>query len=76
MKKVLSDLHQDYVLSMKLYFDNKVAISIANNPIQHDRTKHVEIDKHLIKEKLNNDNIYISYIPLFNKLLTFSPKGY
>jgi hypothetical protein len=27
-----------------LYCDNKTAINIANNPIQHDRTKYVEID--------------------------------
>lgn len=44
LKKVLSDLHQDYVLSMKLYCDNKVTISIANNPVQQDRTKHVEYE--------------------------------
>ncbi|RVX19841.1 Retrovirus-related Pol polyprotein from transposon RE1 [Vitis vinifera] len=37
---------------MKLYCDNKSAINIAHNPIQHDRTKHIEIDRHFIKEKL------------------------
>jgi hypothetical protein len=28
----------------RLCCDNKSAINIANNPIQYDRTKHVEID--------------------------------
>ena len=37
---------------MKLYCDNKAACDIAHNPIQHDRTKHVEVDRHFIKEKL------------------------
>lgn len=36
---------------MRLYCDNKAVISIAQNPIQHDRTKHVEIDRHFIKKK-------------------------
>lgn len=29
---------------MTLYCDNKVAISIVHDPVQHDRTKHVEVD--------------------------------
>jgi hypothetical protein len=40
----LTKLGFDSKDSMRLYFDNKAAISIVHNPIQHDRTKHVEID--------------------------------
>lgn len=36
---------------LKIYWDNKVAINIGHNLIQHDHTKHVEIDRRLIKEK-------------------------
>ena len=43
LQKVLSDLYQDYEVPMKILCDNKVAISVANNSVQHDRTKHVEI---------------------------------
>ncbi|KAA0060113.1 Retrovirus-related Pol polyprotein from transposon TNT 1-94 [Cucumis melo var. makuwa] len=41
----------------------KGSISIANNPVQHDITKHVEIDRHFIKERLDNGSIHIPYIP-------------
>lgn len=37
---------------MKLYCDYKSAIDIVHNPIQHDSTKHIEIDRHFIKEKV------------------------
>ena len=36
----------------KLYCDDKANISIFENSVQHDNTKHVEIDIHFIKEKL------------------------
>ncbi|TYK27009.1 reverse transcriptase [Cucumis melo var. makuwa] len=54
LQKVLSDLHQKCETPLKLFCDNKAAISIANNPVQHDRTKHVEIYRHFIKERLDS----------------------
>ena len=36
---------------MKLYCDNKAIINIAHNPVQHDRTKHVEVSRYFVKEK-------------------------
>ena len=39
---------------MRLYCDNKSAINISHNFIQHDCTKHIEIDRHFIKEKLDS----------------------
>ena len=47
---------------MRIYYDNKSAISIAHDPVQHDRMKHIEIDKHFIKEKLDSGLIYIPYV--------------
>ncbi|CAL9022058.1 unnamed protein product, partial [Prunus brigantina] len=47
---------------MDLYCNNKAAIAIAHNPMQHDRTKHVEVDRHFIKEKLDAEIIYFPYI--------------
>lgn len=35
-----------------LYYDNKAPISTVHNPVQHNRTKHIEVDQHFIKEKL------------------------
>lgn len=52
LQRVLKELQLNDELPMIFYGDNKTVISIANNPIQHDRTKHVEIYRHFIKEEL------------------------
>jgi len=39
---------------MRLHSNNKYAIKIAHKPMQHDKTKHIEVDRHFIKENLDN----------------------
>ena len=75
LQKVLTDLHQECETPLKLFCDNKAAISIANNPVQHDRTKHVEIDRHFIKEKLDSGSICIPYIPSSQQVADVLTKG-
>ncbi|CAL9000344.1 unnamed protein product [Prunus brigantina] len=51
-KKLLTELGYKPTSTINLFCDNKAAIAIAQNPVQHDRTKHVEVDRHFIKQKL------------------------
>jgi hypothetical protein len=51
----------------KLQCDNIPAINIANNSVQHDRTKHVEIDHFFIKEKIDAGIIVLSHVISRNK---------
>jgi hypothetical protein len=50
-KNFLSELNVLRKGPMRVWCDNKFAINIATNPVQHDRTKHVEIDRFFIREK-------------------------
>ncbi|RVW86427.1 Retrovirus-related Pol polyprotein from transposon TNT 1-94 [Vitis vinifera] len=52
IKQLLEELKISYEFPMQLYCDNKATICIAHNPVRHDRTKHVEVDRHFITEKL------------------------
>jgi hypothetical protein len=46
LKTLLIKVKLDQRDQMKLWCDNKLAISIANNLVQHDKTKHVDNNYH------------------------------
>ena len=62
IKRILRDLGIEVSEPMNLYCDNQAAVKIANNPVQHDRTKHVEIDRHFIKDHLEKKTIKLPFV--------------
>ncbi|KAK3043427.1 hypothetical protein RJ639_002006 [Escallonia herrerae] len=51
LRGLLQDLHINLVTPTPLYADNTSAIRIASNPVFHERTKHIEVDCHFIRDK-------------------------
>lgn len=49
---LLNDLHITCSKPHVLYCDNQSALHIVANPVFHERTKHLEIDCHIVREKL------------------------
>ena len=47
---------------MDLFCDNKAAIDISHNPVQHDRTKHVGVDRHFIRENIESKIIRLPHV--------------
>lgn len=60
--------------AMKLYCDNTSAIEIAHNSVQHGRTKHVEVDRHFIKETLVAQVITLSSVKCQDQLADMPTK--
>nr|GEZ10955.1 retrovirus-related Pol polyprotein from transposon TNT 1-94 [Tanacetum cinerariifolium] len=51
--------HFDKIL---MYCDSKEAIAISCNPVQHSRTKHIDVRYHFIKEKVENGIVELFFV--------------
>lgn len=62
-------------IPFKVYCDSKTIINISLDPFQHDHTKHVKVDRHFIKEKVDNGIIYTTYVPTKEQTIDIFTKG-
>ncbi|KAI3518159.1 hypothetical protein L1887_06608 [Cichorium endivia] len=46
-----------------VYCDNISAIYMTGNPVQHQRTKHIEIDIHFVRDKVQQGQIRVLHVP-------------
>ena len=47
-----------------IWCDNIGASSLASNPIFHTRTKHIEVDVHFIREKVEAKQLEVRFVPI------------
>ena len=62
LARLLSELKDAEVHVPVLRVDNKSTISLINNPVHHDRSKHIEVRYHLIREYANSGQLEVSFI--------------
>ncbi|KAF6164187.1 hypothetical protein GIB67_010157 [Kingdonia uniflora] len=60
---------------MDLYCDNKASIMFAHNPIQHDRMKHIEVDRFFIRENIYKGCISFPFVKSEDELVDILIKG-
>jgi hypothetical protein len=60
--RLLKEIGQEESMPIPLLCDNQSAIRLAKNPEFHQRTKHVDIKYHFIREQLKNGVIDMQYV--------------
>ena len=54
--------------TLTLFCDNMSAINISKNPVQHSRTKHIDIRHHFIRELVENKCIVLEHVGTSDQL--------
>lgn len=63
LNRLRTELKLEDGYPFKMTCENQAAMSIAKNPVHHDRTKHIEVARHFISEKIEKTVIDLNYIP-------------
>lgn len=76
MYYLLQDLHIPVKLPLTLFCDNKSTQQIAANPCFHDRTKHMDIDCHFTRDKVQDGFLQTAHIPTILQLADVDDQSY
>ena len=77
LKLLKSILGFDFANPVTLYCDNQSALALAKNPVQHQRSKHIDVKYHFIRGEVQKGVVHLVYVPsernladIFTKAMT------
>jgi len=75
LKQLLKELQFREVTQMTLIYDNQAALHISSSLVFHERTKHIEIDYHFVREKITSGDIKTEFVNSNNQLTDIFTKS-
>ena len=63
LKQLMMDLLNVHDFTVDIMVDNQSAMKLAKNPVFHQRSKHINIKYHFIREEIFNKTVFIHYVP-------------
>ncbi|KAM1384887.1 hypothetical protein ACFX2F_037049 [Malus domestica] len=58
-----------------LFYDNLYVIALSFNPVQHQRTKHIEIDVHFVRERVAKNTLLVQFVSSREQFAYILTKG-
>ncbi|KAK9078131.1 hypothetical protein SSX86_002188 [Deinandra increscens subsp. villosa] len=75
LRNLLLELHHPPTRASVVYCDNVSAVYLTGNPVQHQRTKHIEMDIHFVREKVARGQIRVLHVPSRYQIADIFTKG-
>ena len=75
LRQLLLELRHPPRRATLVYCDNISAVYLSSNPVQHQRTKYVEIDLHFVREKVTLGHIRVLHVPTTSQYADVFTKG-
>jgi hypothetical protein len=75
LRQLLQELQHPLRRASVVYCDNVSAIYLSTNPVQHQRTKHIEIDLHFVRERVALGEVRVLHVPTTSQYADVFTKG-
>lgn len=75
MRSLLSSLGMEQHSATKIYEDNQGCIALSENAMGQRRTKHIDIRFHFIRERVENEEVKLCYVPTEEQLADLLTKA-
>ncbi|CAM8893220.1 unnamed protein product [Rhodiola kirilowii] len=75
IRSLLTELNTPISSATLVFCDNVSAVYMSSNPVQHQRTKHVEIDLHFVREKVALGQVRVLHVPSTHQFADLFTKG-
>nr|GEW61706.1 ribonuclease H-like domain-containing protein [Tanacetum cinerariifolium] len=75
LRNLLRELYTPLSATMIVYCDNVIVIYLSSNPLQHQRTKHIEIDIHFVRNLVTTGHVRVLHVPSRYQFTCIFTKG-
>jgi hypothetical protein len=75
LRQLLAELRRPPRKATVVFCDNVSAVYLSSNPVQHQRTKHVEIDLHFVRDKVTMGEVRVLHVPTTSQFADVFTKG-
>ncbi|KAI5325748.1 hypothetical protein L3X38_034822 [Prunus dulcis] len=75
IRQILADLHVFLSEPPLLFCDNMSALALSSNPVFHSRIKHLDVNFHFVRERVQRKDFLVQYIPTDDQVADILTKG-